>query len=151
VFISYARADKRIADVIHRDLTRADFRVWRDTAAIGAGARLRSSIEDGIRGSASVVIIVSIRSLSSQWVLNELDAAMLREIRERRTVVIPVVIGRIATEALPSDLQARLFIDLRYSFESRYRKHRSQLHAAIATARIEPAVGKSGSISSATS
>jgi TIR domain len=137
VFISYASKDRALAKKIEDDLVAAGFRVWRDGAVIRPGERLRERIEEGIRASAVVLIVLSARSLASRWVLNELDAAMLREIRERRDVVIPALIGRFPDEDVPVDLQGKLHLDFRHNFEKRYDELRPQLHAAIAAAGRE--------------
>jgi hypothetical protein len=120
VFVSYASADVAISRRLVEDLTAAGFRVWHDRTAVTPGNRVREAIDDGLRKSRCVVILLSQRSLKSRWVLNELDAAMLREIKERRTLVIPVLIGRLNVSDIPSDLQGKHYIDLRFDFEARY-------------------------------
>jgi TIR domain len=134
VFISYTHADRSIGEVLQQDLQAAGFRVWRDAPMVRPGCRVRAAVNEGLRHSAIVLVLISSRSLASEWVLNELDAAMMREIRERRTVVIPALIGQVSEELIPDDLKGKLYLDLRHNFKKRYARVRDQLHAAIAAA-----------------
>jgi TIR domain len=124
LFLSYSSADRQKADAIIKDLESAGLRVWYDFKEIIGGDRIRERIADGIRNSKAVLILASASSLKSKWVLNELDAAMMREIEERRKIVIPVLLGNIEVSDLPSDIQGKNHIDLRYRFKDRYAKSR---------------------------
>jgi hypothetical protein len=131
VFISYSSNDRAIIGKIVDDLTEAGMTVWWDEARMLPAARIREAINEGIRNSSVVLIFISSRSLRSRWVLNELDAEMLREIHERRSFVIPVLIGRINSESLPDDLRGKKYIDLRHNFQKRYTVLRTYLIAAV--------------------
>src|SRR5437868_9247470 len=96
LFLSYSSADREKADVIIKDLESAGLTVWYDRKQIIGGDRIREKIADGIRFSDAVLILASEASLKSRWVLNELDAAMIREIEERRKIVVPILLGRIS-------------------------------------------------------
>jgi hypothetical protein len=120
VFVSYSRRDATTCERIVRDLHARGFRVWHDQAAIMGGERIRESIAEGLRGSACVVALLSSHSLRSKWVLNELDATMLREIKERKTLLIPVLLGKLRDDQVPLDLQGKLHIDLRFRLAARY-------------------------------
>jgi TIR domain len=65
-------------------------RVWYDRDYISAGDRIREKINKGIKKSPSFLLLASRHSLKCRWLLNELDVAMVREIEERRKVVIPM-------------------------------------------------------------
>lgn len=87
VFLSYSSRNKDVAIAVADDLRKAGLKVWFDRSQIGGGQRLREQIEIGLRNSKSVLVLTSQFSLKSRWVLNELDAAMLREITKRKTIV----------------------------------------------------------------
>jgi hypothetical protein len=127
VFISYATKDARTARQLQSDFEAANITVWRDETRIEHGERLRESINKGLRAADCIILLVSPASLRSRWVLNELDAAMLREIRERRTLVVPILIGRVRSEDLPEDVSGKLYFDLRYNFSKRYAAQKSRL------------------------
>jgi TIR domain len=121
VFISHSTQDVEIVTQVADDLEDVGLSVWLDRSTIGPGERIREKINLGIKNSTVVLIFISRRSLKSRWVLNELDAAMLREINERRPLLLPVLIGRVHTNELPEDLKGKKYLDLRYNFEKKYR------------------------------
>jgi TIR domain len=107
VFVSYSSRDTAIVSRVVKDLSQAGLTVWWDQSSIRPAERIREAINRGIQNSATVLIFISSKSLESRWVLNELDAAMLKEISERKPLVFPVLIGRIATDSLPEDLKGK--------------------------------------------
>jgi hypothetical protein len=127
VFLSYSHRDRDKAEQIAADLIGAGLTVWWDVNRIGLGDRLRETINRGIRSSRAFVILLSTSSLVSEWVLNELDAAMIREITEKRRFVIPVLLGKLNYSKMPSDLQGKQYLDLRYNFPARYKTRRASL------------------------
>src|SRR6266478_4747807 len=131
VFLSYSSRDATIASMIACDLKNAGMRIWFDQDIIIGGQRLRHHIDAGLKNSRKVVILISSASLKSKWVLNELDAAMLREINEGSTIVIPILIGKFDTQKLPGDLTGKRYIDLRYNFSRKYDVARSSIIEAI--------------------
>ncbi|HEV3000302.1 MAG TPA: toll/interleukin-1 receptor domain-containing protein [Solirubrobacteraceae bacterium] len=137
VFISYATSDSAVVAPIQKEIENHGLTVWRDKSSIRLGERLRAAINNGIRRSRSIVVFISRRSLASPWVLNELDAAMLREVRERRTVVIPVLIGRVESDDLPADLQGKLHFDLRNGWKKQWMRERGRFLAALTAAARE--------------
>jgi TIR domain len=131
VFLSYSSRNGDIAQLIFNDLMRAGLRIWFDKEIIKGGQRLRSQIDFGLKHSATVVLLISQYSLKSRWVLNELDAAMLREISEDKTVLVPILIGKVAVEDLPEDIKGKRYIDLRGHFIKKYEIARQSLILAI--------------------
>jgi len=127
VFLSYSHRDRDKAEQIATDLIGAGLTVWWDVNRIGLGDRLRETINRGIRSSRTFVILLSQNSLESEWVLNELDAAMIREITEKRKFVIPVLLGKLDHSKIPSDLQGKKYLDLRHNFPARYKARRASL------------------------
>jgi len=133
LFLSYSSTDRRKADLIVKDLESAGLKVWFDRKEIIGGDRIREKIADGILNSSAVLVLASTSSLKSQWVLNELDAAMLREIEERKKIVVPVLLGRLEVGRLPPDIQGKNYIDLRYRFKQRYAQKRLTILSSLQT------------------
>ncbi len=131
VFVSYSRKDYHIASQLVNDLIDHNLTVWFDDTDIAIGDRIRDSINNGIRNSSIVLIIISINSLKSRWVLNELDAAMIREILEGKTVVYPILIGKVQIDDLPEDIRGKSFIDLRYNFPRKYLREKKKLFSYL--------------------
>jgi hypothetical protein len=136
VFISYSQKDSKIVSIVVKDLEEAGLKIWQDKTRIAPGERIREEVNDGIRNSSVVLIFISLRSLRSRSVLDELDMAMYREKQERRTVVYPILIGRVSvySKEFPEDLKGKAYIDLRFRFGSKYRAFRDQLIAVIRAA-----------------
>jgi diguanylate cyclase (GGDEF)-like protein len=133
-FISYSSRDRSKADIIVSDLEAAGLSVWYDRKAIGDGDRIRESIDVGLTLSRLLLILVSRHSLRSRWVLNELDAAMLREIERRQKFVVPILLGHLSTLDIPSDIRGKKWIDLRHNFRTRYATERSRIINLVAEA-----------------
>src|SRR5215216_5844157 len=71
VFISYSRKDISFIDRLAADLKNAGIDVWYDVSRIAGGARWRSEIENALRSSHYVVVVLSPDSIVSEWVERE--------------------------------------------------------------------------------
>ena len=127
VFVSYATKDSRSVSHVVSDLESSGLSVWQDVSAIQPGSRIREAINEGIQSSKSFLVFLSKRSTKSRWVLNELDAAMVQEINNQRNFVIMVLLGNIAIDEIPADIQGKRFIDLRYNFQHKYLAQRTMV------------------------
>lgn len=89
-FISYARTDGEFVDRLHADLQDNGVRCWRDTEDMKIGDRMRSAIDRAIRIHDKVVLVLSERSIQSDWVESEVESALEKEREEGRTVLFPI-------------------------------------------------------------
>lgn len=71
VFVSYSRRDLSFVEQITADLKNAGFDVWYDISGIGGGSRWRSEIENALRKSQFVLVVLSPDSIASEWVERE--------------------------------------------------------------------------------
>jgi formylglycine-generating enzyme required for sulfatase activity len=71
VFISYSRKDITFIDRLAADLKNAGIDVWYDVTRIAGGARWRSEIENALRNSQYVIVVLSPDSIVSEWVERE--------------------------------------------------------------------------------
>jgi formylglycine-generating enzyme required for sulfatase activity len=71
VFISYSRKDISFVDKLVADLQKAGLDVWYDVSHIAGGARWRSEIENALRNSQYVIVVLSPDSIISEWVERE--------------------------------------------------------------------------------
>ncbi len=67
VFISYASADLALAEVVHRRLTDAGFKVWFDKARLRPGCDWHKEIEAGCEASRVVLPVLTPRWKLSEW------------------------------------------------------------------------------------
>jgi Tol biopolymer transport system component len=71
VFISYARKDFSFVVRLANDLKNAGFEVWYDVSGISGGSRWMDKIEEAIRNSDFLVVVLSPESVVSEWVDRE--------------------------------------------------------------------------------
>ena len=79
-----------------------DGRILNVGTAFGDGSRLRDRINDGIGRARYFIVALTPESVTASWVRHELDAAMLRELDEKRIVVIPLLYGDVSATDVPS-------------------------------------------------
>lgn len=92
VFVSHNSGDKGFVRKLVAALEDQGIRCWMDEMQIRDGELVVAAISTAMEEIDLVVTVLSRRALESNWVRRELDWALDREIRERRTRVIPVVI-----------------------------------------------------------
>ncbi|MFN0189719.1 MAG: toll/interleukin-1 receptor domain-containing protein [Bacteroidia bacterium] len=116
IFISHASMDKDFARKLCDDLQRSNFKVWFDEKNMDIGDILTDSISKGIDKSDCFLIILSPTSIKSKWVKFELDEAYDNFVTKGKKV-IPLVIGELKSEEIPSRLQKHLYADFRNDYE----------------------------------
>lgn len=108
VFLSHSHADKTFARRLAADLRSAGHTIWIDEAEINIGDSLVERIREGLDQVDFVAAVISSASASSPWVTRELDIAANREMRERRVVVLPLLIEKAP---LPGFLEGKFYGD----------------------------------------
>ena len=144
MFLSYSRRNTRIAQRIHLDLLAAGLSVWMDMTDARPGTRIREAINHGIEDSDLFLVLLSEHLIDFQWVLNELDAAMLRKITTRKTYLIPLLAGQISIDNIPQDLAGKIYIDLRRDFSRKYQRYKASLFETVMA--MLSAAGKGGAV-----
>ena len=91
-FISYSSSDQEFADQLHADLQNAGVRCWFAPHNLRTGDRIRDTIDKQIRLHEKLLLILSDRSVSSNWVESEVEAALEKEgsIPDRKAVLFPI-------------------------------------------------------------
>jgi hypothetical protein len=114
VFISYSHQDKDFADRLARDLMARRILVWWDDWMIQVGDSLLAKIEEGISTSSYLGIVLTPSSVASSWVREELNAALLRQLDEKRVFVLPI----LAMDCeIPLLLRDKKYADFRSDYE----------------------------------
>ena len=99
-FISYSSTDQGLASQLYRDLQENGVRCWYAPESLRIGDRFESRIQEAIRECDRLLLIVSEKSLSSDWVAAEVDAALERESREPgRLILLPIRVDDSILEA----------------------------------------------------
>jgi hypothetical protein len=89
-FISYSSKDQEFAGRLHADLQNNAVRCWLATEDLKIGDQFRRRIDESILLHDKLLLILSEHSIASPWVEDEVEAALERERREKRLVLIPV-------------------------------------------------------------
>lgn len=110
VFISYAREDSEVARALGSAIEARGLTTWSD-AMLGGGQPLQV-IEQKLRSSGAVVVLLSDASLSSRWIDREVNVAL--EVLPR-SAVLPVAVGEVEVRAMPPWLATRKWLHLRDS------------------------------------
>jgi uncharacterized protein YjbI with pentapeptide repeats len=91
LFISYSHGDNAFVDKLESCLNAKGIRFWRDSYDMKAG-RMESQIDRAMRLNPTVLLILSERSLQSDWVEHEVRTARALEKGTKRDVLCPVAL-----------------------------------------------------------
>ena len=119
VFLSYHRADIDVARQMATDLRARGFEVWLDLESMPAGANFQKEILGAIDRTlenGAMVVLVSSRSMESEWVLRELNYALAREGR-----VVPCLVGPRPPN-MPPELWRIQWIDFTGVYEEGFQR-----------------------------
>ncbi|MGB7250248.1 MAG: RodZ domain-containing protein [Phormidesmis sp.] len=132
-FISYSRADTKIATQLAEQLRDRKVDLWIDQLDIPAGDRWDSAIERALQVCSGLIVLLSKTSVNSENVLDEVSYAL-----EENEKVIPVLLE-------PCDIPFRLrrlqYVDLSTSYEKGFERLLRDVRPTegIANAPLEPA------------
>jgi hypothetical protein len=109
IFLSHTGVDKPFVRRLRKDLLAHGVeRVWLDEAEIDIGDSLIAKIEEGMKLSRYIGVVLSRKSIDAPWVKKELDVAMNREIASGEVVVLPLLNEECE---LPEFLKGKLYAD----------------------------------------
>jgi|GEM_PF-1093784 len=130
VFVSYSKADEDVAIDLAERLRSDGLKVWFDNWNIKPGQSLTRAIEDGLKKSRKLVLMMSEAQSESAWVRAETEAVEFRDPSNKAQSLLPVLIDD--TE-IPLPLRVYSYIDWRTRDEDEYRR----LLAAIKLSEVE--------------
>jgi hypothetical protein len=109
IFLSHTGVDKPFVRQLRKDLLAHGVEhVWLDEAEIDIGDSLIAKIEEGMKLSRYIAVVLSKKSIGAPWVKKELDVAMNREIASGEVVVLPLLYEECE---LPEFLKGKLYAD----------------------------------------
>ncbi len=114
IFISYSHADKTIVDKLAAHMVKRNAQVWVDTWELNVGDSIVQRVQDAITGSDALLVILSKASVKSEWCKKELNSGLMRELDEKRVVVLPVLVEDCE---IPLFLREKMYADLRENFD----------------------------------
>ena len=96
IFLSYSYEDMPWVEQFAHALEKEGVDVWFDTHEIALGENIRGKLQEGLRSSNILIVILSSNSAKSPVIFFEIGAAVADNKR-----IIPVVIDNIGQEDLP--------------------------------------------------
>ena len=96
--ISYSSKDEEFAKRLYDDLRNGHVRCWRFAEDAKLGSPVWEEIDRSIHKYDKVVVVCSQASLNSGPVLREIERALQREDREKRSVLFPIQIDEYVFE-----------------------------------------------------
>ena len=134
VFLCHSSCDKSFVTKLASDLTLRGIPVWFDSWEMETGDSLYERIFRGIDNSTFLVLCLSPNSIRSKWVRKELNAALAKEDKLNRHVIMPI---RLADCEVPLSIADRIYAD----FSHEYLKGVEILQAALKRNGAGPSVG----------
>ena len=92
IFISYSQKDRKFADTLAENLALNRHHIWMDRWELNVGDSLLDRIQAVLTDSSAILVLLSTNSVESEWCRRELNAGLMRELEERRTLLVPCVI-----------------------------------------------------------
>lgn len=126
VFISSTQKDLDLARDLSRRLNEAGVEVFSVEKSVAPGEIIMTRIEQGLRESDEVIVILTNNSIDSPWVMSELGAAFSLHKR-----VTPVVLGVEPSEIPP---MVRHLMSVKYSDLEDYIAELAERTRGVATA-----------------
>jgi hypothetical protein len=114
VFISYSHADKDFVNKLAVRLAQNKVHVWVDTWELHVGDSLVSKIQQAIQEASALLLILSKPAVASEWCKKELNAGLIRELDEKRVVVLPILVEDCE---IPLFLRDKMFADFRSNYD----------------------------------
>lgn len=114
IFISYSHQDKDFVDQLAAQLVRNRVYIWLDRWELHVGDSITSRIEGAITNASALLVVLSEASVESAWCRREITGGLIRELEEKRVVVLPVLVEDCT---IPLFLRDKLYADFRTNFD----------------------------------
>ncbi|WP_148612616.1 toll/interleukin-1 receptor domain-containing protein [Aeromonas sobria] len=114
IFISYSHENKSFVDKLAIQLVQKNVSVWMDRWELSIGDSIIDKVQEAADGASALLVIMSKASIASEWCKKELSAGFLRELEEKRVVVMPVLLEDCD---IPLFARGKLYADFRTNFD----------------------------------
>lgn len=91
IFISYSHQDHDFVDKLAANLVMHKAHVWVDRWELNVGDSIIEKVQEAIQESSALIVVISNSSMKSGWCKKELSAGFLKELEEKRVVVLPLI------------------------------------------------------------
>ncbi|CAM3869496.1 toll/interleukin-1 receptor domain-containing protein [Parendozoicomonas haliclonae] len=114
IFISYSHENKEFVDKLAMQLVQRNINIWLDRWELNIGDSLIDKVQDAVDGASALLVIMSKASIASAWCKKELTSGFLRELEEKRVVVMPVLLEDCD---IPIFARDKFYADFRTNFD----------------------------------
>lgn len=110
IFISYSHENKEFVDQLARQLVASNAHIWLDRWELYVGDSIVQKVQDAITAASALIIVLSKASVASEWCKKELNIGIIRELEEKRVIVLPVLLEDCE---IPAFLKDKMYADFR--------------------------------------
>lgn len=114
IFISYSHKNKEFVDKLAVQLVARNVNIWLDRWELNVGDSLIDKVQEAVEGASALLVILSKESTESEWCKKELSSGLLRELEEKRVVVMPVLLEDCN---IPIFARGKMYADFRSNFD----------------------------------
>lgn len=114
IFLSHTSIDKPFVEKLAKDLNNLGINVWYDKYQIKVGESILWKIDEGIRESEYLGIVISQEAMKSEWVKTEITAAWQKQVEQKGNFVLPIYYRECE---IPLFLQGIKYADFRSDYK----------------------------------
>ncbi|WP_022953341.1 TIR domain-containing protein [Leucothrix mucor] len=100
IFLSHASADDEFVALLRKKLEDHGLEVWVDSRNLRGGSKLSPEIEEAIRTAQHFLVVISPKTINSDWVFDEIEIAEQVEKERPNYRAIPLMLPGITPKAL---------------------------------------------------
>jgi hypothetical protein len=101
IFISHSSRDKPAASQLALTLNFCAIDVWLDDWELEVGQSLTDAIAKAMDDSRFIAILITEHYNNTVWTKTDYKKALAREQKEKRTVMLPLIVGRSSDSRFP--------------------------------------------------
>jgi hypothetical protein len=115
IFISYSHENKDFVENLARNLVIHNTHVWVDRWELNVGDSIIQRVQEAIQSASALLVVLSKASVASEWCKRELSAGLVRELEERKVIVLPLLLEDCD---IPIFLKDKMYADFRTDFDT---------------------------------
>ncbi len=114
VFISYSHQDKDFVNQFAAHLMQHRTWIWVDRWELSVGDSIVQKVQEAIKDASALIVVLSKASVNSEWCKKELSAGLVRELDEKRVIVLPALIEDCE---IPIFLRDKMYANFRSNYD----------------------------------
>ena len=115
IFLCHSSVDKPFVERLAADLERLGVGVWFDRYEIRVGQSILWRIDEGIRDSEYLGVVISKKAWESEWVKTEISSAWQKQVKQHGNFVLPIYYKECE---IPLFLQGIKYADFREDYHA---------------------------------